>query len=634
MMMVSPRTLALPDPELARFHDSRHPLSASAGASPSSGWPRKRAASVDALEGDNVKPDQPWKATSRDATKNEQRDHVCLCTSDPKIPRPPFILYRISYHTKVAQDNPGLSNPEISKIIGDKWKKESEEEKERWKKLADEEKKRHQQMYPEYRYKPRRASKGQAPRKGGTSPTEETGRCPKCNGRLLTTPDTFQAGPITPKNEISDPMAAAQGNYSYDSLLVDRRRHSLQVAPAQGPGAREEESPEVKRRRLNETGEQQHPRSLTGTPTSYTPRQSGEPLSATPGLTNTPSRLPFGGGMLPQPGGIPRSQSGPIQHPSRNMSTAQWHSPSAGQRQVHNSSFQLPPLQTSTPQQPSGLGLRPAMSRQHSDSSVNTAAEVLRIPIERKLSFLAKVIRPLPQGRGGRGIVIAVEGPQAGPSVGQLGDVVEQALRTSENTNVRSWSVEDIASGGSVDQAAERALRTNAGERAYSTIPEYLRYILKWNDISTQLVRHVTAELQPAEGSVDSPVAGSALIGQSNSNMLPMPVALVKNGYAMTEADRFACNTEAPDGWTPLEHWQWAGMMWNGMPAADLSVYAYPTSGEDIDQNGSVDIQRHLNLMVVRVPRTTGQLNDATKRRVSFEVKEWMAARILHRGPE
>ena len=123
----------------------------------------------------------------------------------------------------MAQDNPGLSNPEISKIIGDKWKKEPEDEKDRWKKLADEEKKRHQQMYPEYRYKPRRASKGPAPRKGGTSPTEETGRCPKCNGRLLTTPDTFQAGPITPKNEISDPMAAAaaQGNYSYDSLLVE-----------------------------------------------------------------------------------------------------------------------------------------------------------------------------------------------------------------------------------------------------------------------------------------------------------------------------------------------------------------------------------------------------------------------------
>ena len=88
MMMVSPRTLALPDPDIARYHDGRHTVSASAGASPSSGWPRKRAASIDMLEGDNVKSEQAWKAGSSNSTKNDQRDHVCLCTSDPKIPRP------------------------------------------------------------------------------------------------------------------------------------------------------------------------------------------------------------------------------------------------------------------------------------------------------------------------------------------------------------------------------------------------------------------------------------------------------------------------------------------------------------------------------------------------------------------
>jgi hypothetical protein len=88
MMMVSPRTLALPDPDIARYHDARHPVSVSAGASPSSGWPRKRAASIDMMEGDNVKSEQAWKAGSSNPTKNDQRDHVCLCTSDPKIPRP------------------------------------------------------------------------------------------------------------------------------------------------------------------------------------------------------------------------------------------------------------------------------------------------------------------------------------------------------------------------------------------------------------------------------------------------------------------------------------------------------------------------------------------------------------------
>ncbi|KAK8200475.1 high mobility group box domain-containing protein, partial [Phyllosticta capitalensis] len=63
-----------------------------------------------------------------------------------------FILYRQHHHAAIVAENPGLANPEISKIIGEQWRSEAESIREEWKRLADEEKLRHQQQYPEYRY--------------------------------------------------------------------------------------------------------------------------------------------------------------------------------------------------------------------------------------------------------------------------------------------------------------------------------------------------------------------------------------------------------------------------------------------------------------------------------------------------
>lgn len=485
-------------------------------------------------------------------------------------------------------------------------------------------------MYPEYRYKPRRASKGQPPRKGGTSPVEDTGRCPKCNGRLLTTPDTFQpsSGPITPKNEMNDPLSA-QGNYSYDSLLVDRRRHSVQTAPARSFN---EESPEAKRRRLNETGDIHSMAPPSGTPNSFTPRQAGDGFTNAPGPVHTPSRLPFSGGPLPQPGGLPRSQSGPINAPSRNYSTAQWNSPSNSQRQPgSNSSFQLPPLRTSTPPQPSGLGLRPAMSRQGSFT-----AEVMQIPAERKLSTLMKVCRNLPS-RSGRGQVIAVEGPIDGPALGQISHIVEQALQTCRNTCVRSWSGDDASvSARSVSEGIGSG--SIQSHRPPVSIPEYYTSIMGWHERSSQIVRHVTSESRDqvgtpsAEGPLTSPYPGSpSTESRGGSRVQSTPVALIKDGYCLTESDRFACNSAGAENWTANDHWQWAAMLWRGIVAPDLTVYVCPSRSEDIEHMGSVDFQRQLNMMLVRIPITL-EVSESTRRRVSFEVKEWMADRLPRQG--
>lgn len=48
-----------------------------------------------------------------------------------------FILYRQHHQAMVVKQNPGLSNPGISKIIGDHWKSSPPEIKNHWKNLAE-----------------------------------------------------------------------------------------------------------------------------------------------------------------------------------------------------------------------------------------------------------------------------------------------------------------------------------------------------------------------------------------------------------------------------------------------------------------------------------------------------------------
>jgi HMG box factor len=48
-----------------------------------------------------------------------------------------FILYRQHYQAQVSAENPGLANPEISKIIGEQWREQPLQVKSDWKRLAE-----------------------------------------------------------------------------------------------------------------------------------------------------------------------------------------------------------------------------------------------------------------------------------------------------------------------------------------------------------------------------------------------------------------------------------------------------------------------------------------------------------------
>ncbi|KAK3304061.1 uncharacterized protein B0T15DRAFT_228473 [Chaetomium strumarium] len=417
------------EPAVARQHESETsptaPLSLSSGPrppippppppppSPGSGsrgsarrtTTKKRAASIDTEEANRSKIESlslrtPTTASPRPAI-DAGRDLICLCTPAPKVPRPrnAFILYRQHHQAQVVQQNPGLANPEISKIIGEQWRDEPEERKNQWKLLAEEEKQRHQRQYPDYRYQPRRGNKPGSSQSGRPSvaPGEDPHRCPKCGGRYIATPRTPSTPFMTPtaaKSGSSTPYGPPSGLHqtSESRSAMSRSSRSQHWGPSQPSGSgglynihedyESTVSPhEAKRRRYNSAGGYQSYHALPSPPPPFPPsnqhstasyshphphsrqqlslRNQSMPPSAYP----PPPSLPGPSSMLQRSSPGP-SAAGPMPPPQRPMHAVppqlQPHYPSgplpyrggAGggggpPSSDFDESLRLPPLQTS-----------------------------------------------------------------------------------------------------------------------------------------------------------------------------------------------------------------------------------------------------------------------------------------------
>ncbi|KAJ2083895.1 hypothetical protein H4R24_000425 [Coemansia sp. RSA 988] len=79
-------------------------------------------------------------------------------TKPKRTPRPAnaFILYRKAKQAEVIRDNPGVSNKDVSCIIGNMWKSEDPAVQDKFREQAELEKKRHKEMHPNYKYQPRK----------------------------------------------------------------------------------------------------------------------------------------------------------------------------------------------------------------------------------------------------------------------------------------------------------------------------------------------------------------------------------------------------------------------------------------------------------------------------------------------
>ncbi|KMU88893.1 hypothetical protein CIHG_06695 [Coccidioides immitis H538.4] len=186
------------------------------------------------------------RATSAGSTKStsskDSNVQFCLCQPDPKIPRPRngvFHLVQTHFQSAVVAHNPGLANPDISKIIGEKWRTLPNESKQEWKNLAEEEKARHQQQYPDYRYQPRRYG-----RKGSSAGNTSSGIsnnptgasvCSRCGGRVMNPPSTPTASFGPPLQTQDDSSVQPQASQKTDSSVNSRfvRKEARSASPIQ-----------------------------------------------------------------------------------------------------------------------------------------------------------------------------------------------------------------------------------------------------------------------------------------------------------------------------------------------------------------------------------------------------------------
>lgn len=246
---------------------------------------------------------------------------------------------------------------------------------------------------------------------------------------------------------------------------------------------------------------------------------------------------------------------------------------------------------------------------------------VMSIPLKRKIGLLARVSRPVRAPRLGatagsnRGVFIAVEGPNS--------DMLQDVSRAVEKS--AAAAVGDVAMktfAGDADNS-DMAVGGEKGEKEQSEeeldadgYQSYFRLVMSWQDRAKKIAQHVAGEHESS--APKSPRSSSA-----SAPNRKLPIALVKDGYSLTMADKSACGTPISDLFSPQDHWQWMASLWRGMPSPDLVVYVVPASDDEIKQLGAVELAKQMGLITVRIPAGKS-LDESTESRMAFELSEWM----------
>ncbi|KAI9313154.1 hypothetical protein BX666DRAFT_1980183 [Dichotomocladium elegans] len=99
--------------------------------------------------------DQRRKSPNRRVRSQRQK----LKKRDPsRIPRPIncFMAYRLEMQKTITKQCPGANHRDISKLVAKWWRKEPNHVKDHFKQIAEKAKQEHSEMYPNYKYSPRR----------------------------------------------------------------------------------------------------------------------------------------------------------------------------------------------------------------------------------------------------------------------------------------------------------------------------------------------------------------------------------------------------------------------------------------------------------------------------------------------
>lgn len=581
-------------------------------------------------------------STSGPPTSDLTREQVCLCQPDPKIPRPrnAFILYRQHYQAQVVSQHPGLANPEISKIIGEQWREQAPEVKSDWKRLAEEEKQRHQRQYPGYRYQPRRAGKLNGLRSASLISGDDPTRCPKCNGRYISTPST-PLTPFTPafpaasridhaiptiissSNEFERPRYSGPIQNRMDTpriipnhQQVLRRPPYVPPQPLQTHHERDEDldllspSPRQKRRRLNEENQRGYG---ANSPMTYSAPQQFSRAGAPPLSAVYRQPLP-GPGMFPRHGSIhgsmgpPPSHSPIHQHPHHQYPT---------RSNNFDESLRLPPLQTQ---------MAPTTSSQRTDSRIeareihakSVEAMVMTIPYVSKIKVLTKISPPLsPPGPTSpaqeiRGAVVAVEGPDKA-LLSEIGSFIYEYLSKDLSFAITSWSTSNPKSKETNTDMTGAPKLIDSDDR--DPFIDYLSIISEWHRRSHEITKYITTTPPLPANEPETPPEPKTKV---------LPVALVPGGFSLSTSDTFALRIPINDSYAPVDHWQWMATLWRGIVGPDLTVYVSRVSRDELNKYGGVEIRHDCPCIVVRIPEGSSKMDEKTARRLGFEVVEFV----------
>jgi hypothetical protein len=249
----------------------------------------------------------------------------------------------------------------------------------------------------------------------------------------------------------------------------------------------------------------------------------------------------------------------------------------------------------------------------------------MAIPFGRKLGVLSKICPPLPRSSSGvsptsrpRGPVIAIEGSNS-TLLKEVGQCVEKALLVGpEGITLQVYSRSFPTNVPVADETGPD--REPPTAELLDLIPTIFQHISEWHEKSKSMSEHVQGNTIRVAQNEES-----SQLGDGGSSITSTPVALVKGGFSLTVSDKFSCCTShGVSNYSPVDHWQWMATLWRGIVGPDLVVYVKPSNEEEISKHRNVEILlEKLGLIVVRIDASKG-LDEATERRLAFEVIEWM----------
>ncbi|KAF4550173.1 Repressor of filamentous growth-like protein [Elsinoe fawcettii] len=554
-----------------------------------------------------------------------------------------------------------MSNPEISKIIGELWRSEPEEEKNRWKSFAEEDKIQHAQKYPSYRYQPKRSNKT-SHTEGSPGPWTEIQICPKCNGRKVAQP--YPSAHLSQKSQ--------EENLPVEASTLPKRSNTITLPPPK-------------------------PSASTMPSTRYLPMQNLSLSSPSSVQYATPSREHFSEQILSPkrrridplphpPSGTPVRQTFPF--PNNPHSSQPQHPPHAQQAQPHHNrcislppasdllsgpapgqgqrmpppdlprpqqvpprlitrrtpprsdlSLNLPPLQTAlapgphTGPPPSSAAVRnftAAHAAQLSHSSMGSAGPGGAaggggrggdlVLVKHKIGTLRQLLLPLPlstpsttqdpQGEkderakrhtggkeGGRGAIVAVEGDS--PSAArELADWLGEAMRGQGDVTVVDGP-----------RVPEKTVR----------VEEMLRVVSKWHERAREMVEVVTSpegtktrendgEEEKEKGRRKGKERKDSKSSAGTDEMdVDIPQTeeeksrlLVLRGYVLTATNLFAARIPLTGNYDPKGHWEWTACLWRGIVAQDVIVYVKDVEGKEGHDMSGCEVLDDGRLIVVR----------------------------------